>query len=101
MDRRLNLHNKLKSILQSDNVYFQPPPSVKLKYPCIVYKRTDVNEINADNTTYYRYCRYTLTLIGSNPESDYIEQILDLPYCSYNRFFTSDGLNHDVFDLYY
>ena len=101
MDRRMELHQKLKSILQSNNVYFQPPPSVKLKYPCIIYNRTRIDTKYADNTSYMRGINYTLTLIGSSPESEIINDILALPYCSYDRFYTADGLNHDVFSLFY
>ena len=101
MDRRLQLQNLLTKILGSSNVYFQPPPSVKLKYPCIIYHRTGINQIKADNISYIKHIRYTITLIGSSPESDIIDKILSIPHCSYDRFFTSDGLNHDVFSLYY
>ena len=101
MDRRLKLQNLLKTILGSNNVYFQPPPSVKIKYPCIVFTRNRIDQTKADNIDYIRRVRYTVTLIGSDPESNIVEKLLDIPYCSYDRFFTSDGLNHDVFSLYY
>ena len=101
MDRRLKLQNLLKTILGSDNVYFQPPPSVKIKYPCIIFTRNRIDQTKADNIDYIRRVRYTVTLIGSDPESSTVEKLLDIPYCSYDRFFTSDGLNHDVFSLYY
>lgn len=101
MGRRLQLQNLLMSILGSNNVYFQPPESIKLKYPCIVYNRKNINQIKADNVDYIRRVQYTITLIGPDPESDIIDKLLDIPYCTYDRFFTSNGLNHDVFSLYY
>lgn len=101
MDRRLKLHQILKNILDSNNVYFQPPASIKLSYPCIVYERSSIQQIKADNRDYLRRVRYTVTLIGADPESSYVNDILDLPLCSYDRFFTSDGLNHDVFSIFY
>lgn len=101
MDRRLNLQAILENILGSRNVYFQPPPSIKLSYPCIVYERASINTIRADNLAYLNRVLYTVTLIGSSPESSLITEMLKLPMCSYDRFFTSDGLNHDVFSLYY
>ena len=39
MDRRLELQSELEKILGSRNVYYQPLPSLKLQYPCIVYER--------------------------------------------------------------
>ena len=101
MDRRMELHQKLKNILGSNKVYFQPPPSVKMTYPCIVYERSAIHTINADNLNYLNRVRYTITLITDSPESAFVKKILEMPMCSYDRFFTSDGLNHDVFSLYY
>ena len=101
MDRRLDLHLILKNILGSNHVYFQPPPSVKITYPCIIYERSAINSTKADNMNYLNRVRYTVTLIGANPESNLVSELLKIPMCSYDRFFASDGLNHDVFSLYY
>lgn len=101
MDRRLDLHQILKNILGSNHVYFQPPPSVKITYPCIIYERSGIHSTKADNTNYLNRVRYTITLIGADPESNLVSELLTIPMCSYDRFFASDGLNHDVFSLYY
>lgn len=101
MDRRLELQNILKNILQSDHVYFQPPPSKQIVYPCIIYSRDDVDTTRANNSLYLMRVRYTLNLIGQDPNSEFINKILELPYCSYDRSYAADGLNHDVFSLYY
>lgn len=42
MASRLNLQTFLEEILESRNVYFQPPESVKMKYPAIVYALDDI-----------------------------------------------------------
>lgn len=101
MDRRLELQEKLESILGSRNVYFQPPSNTKLSYPCIVYNRDGIDTTYANNIKYNTRIRYSLTLIGRSPESELVKEILKLPYCSYDRFFTADTLNHDTFTLYY
>lgn len=101
MDRRLKLQKLLESILQSDNVYFQPPPSIKLHYPCIIYTKSDINQIKADNKVYIRQVKYTVTLIGRELNSELVDKILNIPYCSYDRLFISDSLYHDVFNLFY
>ena len=100
-DRRLQLHNVLLGIMTNGNVYHQPPENFKLKYPCIVYERARDNVLRADNLSYTKRLRYTLTLIDKDSLSNYLEQIMDLPMCRFDRHFTSDGLNHDVFTLYY
>ena len=39
MARRLELQNLLANLLGTNNVYFQPPPTVQMEYPAIVYHR--------------------------------------------------------------
>ncbi len=101
MDRRLSLQETLANILGSNNVYFQPPETIKLQYPCIIYERSDIDQMYADNRTYMSMVRYSVTLITRSPESDLVKAILELPYCSYDRYYAADTLNHDVFILYY
>jgi hypothetical protein len=101
MDRRLKLQEILTNILGSNNVYFQPPATIKLSYPCIIYRRSDIEQKYADNRTYNSMVRYSLILIGRSPENDLVNKILELPDCSYDRFYTADGLNHDSFTLFY
>jgi len=101
MDRRLELQKILENILESRNVYFQPPSNTKLVYPCIIYNRSDIDVSHADNIKYKMAVRYSMLLIGRSPESNLIEKILELPYCSYDRQYSADGLNHDSFTIYY
>ena len=101
MDRRLSLHQKLVSILGSTNVYFQPPETIKLQHPCIVYERSDIAQTFADNQTYLDRVRYSVTLISRTPENDLVNDILALPYCSYDRYYAADSLSHDAFTIYY
>ena len=101
MDRRLELQTILENILGSRNVYFQPPSNTKLSYPCIIYNRSNIESRYANNTKYNTRVRYSLMLIGRSPESELVKELLKLPYCSYDRFYTADTLNHDTFTLYY
>lgn len=100
-DRRLELHELLRSIMTNGNVYHQPPESLKMSYPCIVYERSEDYTAHADNRPYMRKMRYTVTLIDKQSVSNYLDQLMDLPYCNYDRHFMADDLNHDVFTLYY
>lgn len=101
MASRLDLHELLCSVLGTRNVYFQPPESVKMQYPCIVYKRSSVNTRFADNELYMRKKRYTVTVIDKNPDSEIPDKVASIPMCAFDRHFTSDNLNHDVFSIYY
>ena len=69
MALRTDLGNILKAILGSEAVYFQPPPTVQMVYPCIVYERTKINSTFADNNPYNFEKQYQVTVIDKNPDS--------------------------------
>lgn len=100
-DKRIELHNILISLLEKNNVYFQPPSSIKLIYPCIIYELNGIDTNYANSRKYKNKKKYTISLIDQNPDSEIPNKILNLDYCSFNRFFISDNLNHYVFTLYY
>lgn len=101
MGTRKQLQMILETILGSKNVYFQPPSSVRLKYPCIIYHRNYEDVRYADDISYARKKRYTVTVVDRDPDSLIPDKIADLPMCKFERFYTSDNLNHDVYNLYY
>lgn len=101
MGSRLELQNLLESILGSRNVYYQPPESIKIKYPAIIYSRNDIDNNFADDIVYIQNHTYQIIVIDANPDSEIVNKISKLPMCRYNRHYTSDNLNHDVFILNY
>lgn len=100
MGRRLDLHKKLVAALGSDHVYFQPPATVKMVYPCIVYARYDEYARHADNTKYLKATGYQVTVIDRNPDSDIPDRVGLIPLSRRNSHFVADGLHHDVFSIY-
>ena len=101
MAPRLDLQELLVAILGSKNVYFQPPPSIQMVYPCIVYRRDKHIIEHADNKPYKHKKRYQIVVMDTNPDSDIPNKVALLPTCSYDRFYTADNLNHDVFNLFF
>lgn len=101
MEKRLKLHEMLCSLLGSRNVYFQPPESVRMQYPAIVYGRDGINNTYADDGPYTSRVRYFVTLIDLDPDSLLVKKMASIPYCRYDRHYESDNLNHDVFTLYF
>lgn len=99
MGLRLDLQQLLEEI--TTNVYFQPPTNVQLQYPCIIYKRDFADTKFADNGPYAYKKRYMITVIDQNPDSEITEKIALLPMSLFNRFYTVDNLNHDVFSMYF
>lgn len=101
MASRLTLQTKLEEILSSCNVYYNPPSSVNMKYPAIVYSSKPPNMLYANNEKYKQFKAYDLTVIDEDPDSEIVEKVLQLPYCSLVQHFVSDNLNHYVFTLYF
>ena len=98
---RLSLNATLLSTLGSTNVYFQPPPSLVLNYPCIIYKLDGVDKFNANDKRYLGSKRYLLTVVDKNPDSNIYDKILNLPYSNFETSFCKDSLNHYVCSLYW
>lgn len=101
MASREVLQTKLEVLLGSRNVYYQPPESLKMKYPAIRYSRSDIDSKHADNMKYSNFNRYEIIVIDNRPDNDVIKKILELPLSSYNRHYVAENLNHDVINLYF
>lgn len=99
MGKRLDLHNLLKTI--TNNVYFQPPASIKITYPAIRYSLNNIENTHADNSVYKTDKSYELTYITSDPDDSAIDKISKMLMCRFDRFYTSDNLNHYVFTIYF
>ena len=82
-------------------VYFQPPESLKIDYPCIVYKRDKIDAKYANDAKYVDSIRYQVTVIDRNPDSLFPSLVNSLPKCTHQRQYASNGLYHDVFELYH
>lgn len=104
MASRLELHQKLLAICESDDphVYFQPPESVRLKYPCIIYHLTPGVVRRADDMAYNYIRCYDVLIIDSDPDVLWDKKMLEsFKNCSFSRSYASDNLNHWAFRLYY
>lgn len=101
MNRREELHEILCEALGSRNVYFQPPESIKMKYPAIVYSRDDIGNSFANDSVYMQSLAYSVTVIDSDPDSEIVAKVSRLPRCQYDRHYKADNLNHDMFTIYY
>lgn len=100
MGNRIELHNILLTVLP--NVYFQPPNNLKMSYPCIVYKKSGIHTIRADNMIYNKTQEYQITIIDKNPDNTYADTILQLfPNVVLTGFFIFDNLNHTTLNLYF
>lgn len=107
MSRRLKLHNALCDILSCPNngpecrAYFQPPSSVKMKYPAIVYALDDIENTFANDGVYLSARKYSVTVIDSDPDNSLVDKVASMPTSRFNRYYTKDNLNHDVFEIFF
>lgn len=101
MGSRLKLQTLFEELLGSKNVYYQPPSSLMMRYPAIVYSRSNIENFHADNGVYSQATAYMVTVIDYNPDSEIVQKVSMLPGCMYDRHYSADNLNHDVFTLYY
>lgn len=101
MRHRLELHEILCKVLGSRKVYFQPPESVKMEYPAIVYSRDDIENTFAENSVYKQDHQYQIIVIDKDPDSKIVDTVSGLPMCRFVRHYEVDNLNHDVFSIYY
>lgn len=102
MNRQPQLQKIFENIVQNNGkVYFQPPSNLRMIFPCIEYHLSMIDTTFADDSAYHSERRYQVTTISPNPENPWIEELLKLPKCTFSRHFTSDGLNHDVFYIYF
>ena len=101
MSRRLKLHNALCDILSCPNkgpecrAYFQPPSSVKMKYPAIVYALDDIENTFANDGVYLSARKYSVTVIDSDPDSSLVGKVASMPTSRFNRHYMKKKLVWD------
>lgn len=102
MGTRLGLDALIRKTLGSTNVYFKPPETIKLKYPCVIYHSDDGRPEYANNGMYKYMKSYTVTVIDPDPDSELPDKFRKaLPYCRPGRWYAADNLNHWPFTIYY
>lgn len=101
MASRLDLHELLCETLGSKHVYFQPPATIKMSYPAIVYSLNSIDNVYADDTAYDQKYAYEVIVIDKDPDNTIMKRVSALPYCRFDRYYAKDNLNHYVFTLYF
>lgn len=100
MVTREELQTIFEKLLGSKNVYYQPPETLKISYPAIIYSKSNITKTHADNKGYRMNTRYNIIVVAQRPDHPVIQKLLELPYCSYDRRYISDNLYHDSLNLY-
>ncbi len=101
MADRVELQSLLEELLGSRNVYYMPPENKKMQYDAIRYSKKTISTVFANDKIYRMRDCYELIVIAKLPDHPVIKKLLELPYCSYDRHYIADNLNHDVLTIYY
>lgn len=101
MGSRLDFQTLLEGLQEGVTVYFQPPPNFQMTYPAIVYNRDYATTDYADNVPYANKIRWQITVIDPDPDSLIPGKVFQLPLMKFVRHFTTENLNHDIYDVYY
>lgn len=102
MGSRLQLQEAFENILGSESVYFNPPASVNMTYPCIRYSLAVPNQRRANGRIYKNTNGYEVAVIDYDPESDIPDRIqAAIPYATIVRRYRADNLNHTILSIYY
>lgn len=102
MDRRLILQERLEKVPTVKEVYFQPPKSLQMIYPCVRYYKARPSTDKADNLTYRFTQCYELIVIDPNPDSQIARYIAEhFQLAEINTTYVSDNLYHTSITLYF
>ena len=101
MGQRLELQAKLSAIPGVVKVYFQPPDKTLMEYPCIIYDRSDNQDVYAGNKRYRSMRLYSVTVISRDPDTPILTEIEKIQYCSWGRHYVADKLHHYNYNIYF
>lgn len=98
---RLVLHSLLTEVMEecgeTPSLYYQPPESMRLTYPCFVYHFDSFQNRNADNVKYTTRVSFDVTYITRSPTSRVPSRTNKIPLMSFDRYYTADNLHHYVY----
>lgn len=98
-ERRLLFDEKLRDVTGLTNVYYDPPESIFMEYPAIVYKKTKMPVRYANNKKYIKHLAFEVKLICEDADSIYVDLLHEMEYSTFDRHFIADDLHHDVFTI--
>lgn len=102
MGSRLELHQELCVLLESNRVYFNSPESVKMEYPAIRYTLVPGDTRYANNRHYSDINCYEITVIDEDPDSTIHNRIPQhFQMSRWDARYVADNLIHNKYRIYY
>lgn len=101
MSSRINLQNELETLLGC-TVYFDPPESIKISYPCVIYSLDRLVPLRADNKLYQVHPRYHVMCCSKDPDNTMALEIMNhFQHVTFESRQTRDHIHMDNLTLYY
>ena len=82
---------------ETPHVYFEPPETVKMSYPCFVYHFTGYNNLGANDGKYLKSEEYAVRYITKKADPLIPKALVDLPHVSFDRHYVAENLHHFMF----
>ena len=102
MLKRVDIQETFKFLLGSNNVYYQPPANLKMKYPAIVYSLDGLDVKRFDNTRLINKNCFSVTHIYRNESENLVETMLkNFEYISFDNRSIVDGIYNDHYTIYW
>lgn len=98
---RLEIQSIFENMLGSRNVYYQPPASIKINYPAIIYSLESMTNDHASNGVYLTKKAYKVIYVDSNPDNETISVLNNVIHSTFNSHYVSDNLNHYAYTIYF
>jgi len=96
----LTVHSYLASLFPTVTLYFQPPETLKLTYPCIIYSIENIFTRHADNRPYKIKNRYSLMLITRTLDETLNDILLSIESARFERLFIGENLYHFIVTIH-
>lgn len=100
---RLHMQGVLEKVMEdageAPHVYFQPPESMKMVYPCIVYHMPSIDTIYSNNLPYGHIVEFNVKYITRDPTSKVPRKLLSLPQNRFDTYYTAENLHHYAYTI--
>lgn len=100
MADRKDFHKKLEQAFGC-KCYFQPPETLKLTYPCVVYAFERFDTRRANNLNYIINERYKISFLHKDADNGTVKQVMrKFEKIAHVQHYITNGVYNDVYFIY-
>lgn len=98
---KLPIQDYLENLANTQNVYFEPPESFKMIYPCIRFSLDGFDNTLANDDIFIQKRVYEIVVIDRHVKSDIVDRLSSTLGFRFIRKYTAENLHHTIFRLSY